>query len=299
MGSSLVVDANDLEELPAHRRIYALQILAKAGAEHDTRLMEAFARVPRENFVGPPPWFFSDFSNYRPVTSTDPVVLYQDVLVCLDTDRGVNNGMPSLHAASFHALGIREGETAVHLGAGTGYYTAIMAELVGPSGRVIAIEYDPGLAETARANLAAYPNVEVFQGDAAEWPKDDADVIYANFALDHPPARWVDNLAVSGRLLFPLGVPAVVDGKRNGFSRYAAFLMIDRRARGFGARFLQPVGFIWGAGQEVPPAGRHAAMEAAFRARGLQRVRSFRWHAPPTQNEWYGEQEWGLSFDEV
>ncbi|WJH39517.1 methyltransferase domain-containing protein [Aliirhizobium terrae] len=289
----------DIDDQPAHRQVYALQLLARIGAESNSRLMAAFARVPREKFVGPPPWSFSDGTRYQAVSSTDPVVLYQDVLVGLDTARGINNGMPSLHAASFHALGIREGETALHLGAGTGYYTAIMAELVGPSGRVIAIEYDAGLAETAKANLSGYPNVEVIQGDAADWPKQDADVVYANFALDHPPARWVDNLAVSGRLLFPLGTPAVVDGRRGGFSRYAAFLMIDRQARGFGARFLQPVGFIWGEGQEATPPGRHAALETAFRGRGLRRVRSFRWQTPPTGNEWYGEEDWGLSFDEV
>jgi protein-L-isoaspartate(D-aspartate) O-methyltransferase len=289
----------DIDDQPAHRQVYALQLLAKIGAEDNTRLMAAFARVPREKFVGPPPWSFSDGMNYQTVSSTDPIVLYQDVLVGLDAARGINNGMPSLHAASFHALGIREGETAVHLGAGTGYYTAIMAELVGPSGRVIAVEYDAGLAETARANLAGYSNVEVIQGDAADWPKQDADVIYANFALDHPPTRWVDNLAVSGRLLFPLGTPAVVDGKRNGYSRAAAFLMIDRQARGFGARFLQPVGFIWGEGKEATPPDRHAALETAFRARGLSRVRSFRWQTPPKGNEWYGEDDWGLSFDEV
>ncbi|SFB58193.1 protein-L-isoaspartate(D-aspartate) O-methyltransferase [Rhizobium sp. NFR07] len=289
----------DIDDQPAHRQVYALQLLAKIGAEENARLMAAFARVPREDFVGPPPWSFSDGTRYQAVSSTDPVVLYQDVLVGLDAARGINNGMPSLHAASFHALGIREGEIAVHLGAGTGYYTAIMAELVGPSGRVIAIEYDVGLAKTAKANLAGYPNVEVIQGDAGDWPKEDADVIYANFALDHPPARWVDNLAVSGRLLFPLGTPAVVDGRRGGFSRYAAFLMIDRRARGFGARFLQPVGFIWGEGKEATPPGRHAALETAFRGRGLRRVRSFRWQTPPTGDEWYGEEDWGLSFDEV
>lgn len=290
-----------LENEPAHRRIYALQLLAKAGIDTNERLLAAFAHVPREDYVGPPPWIFDDVfgGGYRPVASTDPVVLYQDVLVGLVTEKGINNGSPSLHAAAFDALKIREGETVVHMGAGAGYYTAIMAELVGPSGRVIAVEYDASLAQRARTNLASYDNVEVVHGDAFDWPKQEADIVYANFALDHPPESWVENLAPYGRLIFPLGIPAIESSSRSGFTRHAAYLMIDRQAQGFGARFLQPVSFIWGESGKSVPAGRHAGLEAAFRARGLRKVRSLRWKTAPVGQEWYGEEAWGLSVEEA
>ncbi|MBW6420579.1 methyltransferase domain-containing protein [Rhizobium sp. XQZ8] len=285
---------------PIHRQIYARQILAKAGVAKDDRLLAAFAKVAREDFIGPPPWVLSDFQNYRQLASEDPIVLYQDILVGLDTARGVNNGMPSLHVGAIHALGVREGEVVAHLGAGSGYYSAILAELVGPSGKVVAVEYDEALAQQARENLGAYSNVEVVTGDATDWPKEDADVIYANFALDHPPEAWIENLAVSGRLLFPLGFPGTEGGRRNSFTRAAAFLMIDRRAGNrFGARFLQPVSFVWAEGQKPAPVGRHEGLEQAFRSRRGYQVRSFRWQEPPTAGEWYGEEDWGLSFDEV
>jgi protein-L-isoaspartate(D-aspartate) O-methyltransferase len=289
----------NLEDQPAHRRNYALQLLAKAGVDDNARLLAAFACVPREDYVGPPPWIFDDIfgSGYRPVASTDPIVLYQDVLVGLKTEKGINNGSPSLHAAAFDAFKIREGETVVHMGAGVGYYTAIMAELVGPSGRVIGVEYDASLAQRAKANLASYANVEVVQGDAFDWPKQQADVIYANFALDHPPEAWIEKLAPYGRLIFPLGIPAI-EKSRIGFTRHAGYLMIDRQAEGFGARFLQIVSFIWGESTRPVPEGRHAGLEAAFRARGLRRVRSLRWKTEATGEEWYGEKDWGLSFDE-
>lgn len=288
-----------LEDQPAHRRNYALQLLAKAGVDDNERLLAAFARVPREDYVGPPPWIFDDVysGGYRPVASTDPIVLYQDVLVGLKTEKGINNGSPSLHAAAFDAFKIREGETVVHMGAGVGYYTAIMAELVGPSGRVIGVEYDASLAQRAKANLASYANVEVVQGDAFDWPKEEADVIYANFALDHPPEAWIEKLAPYGRLIFPLGIPAI-EKSRSGFTRHAGYLMIDRQARGFGAHFLQIVSFIWGESTRPVPEGRHAGLEAAFRARGLRRVRSLRWKTEATGEEWYGEKDWGLSFEE-
>ncbi|MGI2035690.1 protein-L-isoaspartate O-methyltransferase family protein [Rhizobium panacihumi] len=284
-----------------HRQIYARQILSKAGVSHDARLEKAFATIRREDFVGPPPWLFSDFNRYKELASSDPVVLYQDMLVSLNAHRHVNNGMPSLHAGALHKLGIRDGETVVHLGTGSGYYTAIIAELVGPSGQVIGVEYDGALVERAHQALADYQNVSVIHADALQWVStgDEADVIYANFALDHPPAPWIDNLAIGGRLLFPFGVPVADAGSAPAFSRFAAFLMIDRRARGFGARFLMPVSFIWAEGQDSVPDGRHAALTDAFRKRNLSRVRSFRWRQPRAGEEWYGEDEWGLSFDEV
>jgi protein-L-isoaspartate(D-aspartate) O-methyltransferase len=284
---------------PLHRQLYARQVLAKGGVVDDERLVDAFAAVPREDFVGPPPWVYSDFQNYRELASADPAVLYQDILIGLDTGRGVNNGLPSLHAGALHALKIRPGETVAHMGAGTGYYSAILAELVGRQGRVVAVEYDETLAARARQNLQSYPNIDVVHGDASAWPREDADVIYANFALDHPPPKWIDCLAVSGRLLFPLGVPAVQGGKATGFTAFAAFLLIDRQARGFGARFLQPVSFIWAEGGTPAPGDRHARLTEAFRSRRGYQVRSFRWGKPAQADEWYGEEDWGLRFEEA
>ena len=54
----------------------------------------------------------------------------------------------------------------MHIGTGTGYYTAIMACLVGPSGKVTGIELDASLAARARENLSSYPNVLIVNGDA-------------------------------------------------------------------------------------------------------------------------------------
>ena len=71
--------------------------------------------------------------------------------------RGINNGQPSLHAASIEALAIAEGETVLQIGAGAGYYTAILAHLVGPAGKVIAYEIEPDIAGRARENLACFP----------------------------------------------------------------------------------------------------------------------------------------------
>jgi protein-L-isoaspartate(D-aspartate) O-methyltransferase len=79
--------------------------------------------------------------------------------------RNLNNGQPSLHAALIAAAAPQPGEHVLHIGVGVGYYTAILAELVGATGRVTAIEYDAELAARATANLAQTPHVRVVHGD--------------------------------------------------------------------------------------------------------------------------------------
>ncbi len=83
------------------------------------------------------------------------------MLVAIDARRGINNGQPSLHARCLAALALQGGETVLHIGAGAGYYTAILAHLVGPAGRVVAYEIEPDIADRARENLAGFPQVEL------------------------------------------------------------------------------------------------------------------------------------------
>ncbi|MGO7565709.1 protein-L-isoaspartate O-methyltransferase, partial [Rhizobium johnstonii] len=76
-------------------------------------------------------------------------------------DNGVNNGSPSLHARLLAELDIQICDRIAHIGAGTGYYSAILAELVCTSGHVYAFEMDPDLAAHAQASLAERANVSV------------------------------------------------------------------------------------------------------------------------------------------
>ena len=189
------------------RRAYARQMLAILGVDNPA-IEAAFAAAPREAFLGPPPWTASSpFGGYRPLSGSDPVVLYQDLLIALDPARGVNNGSPSLHAKLIEALGPKPGERIVHVGAGAGYYSAILAELVGPAGQVTAVEFDAALAERAETFLSGRANVRVVHGDGARWPETPADGVYVNFAVSRPADRWIEDLARDGRLVFPLGVP--------------------------------------------------------------------------------------------
>lgn len=137
---------------------------------------------------GLPPWQIARPAGYLALPSADPVLAYQDVLFALSPERGVNNGSPSMHARWLHNAQLKPGEHVVHLGAGTGYYTALIAQLVGAAGQVTAVEFEGRLADFARANLAHLPNVTVVEGDGAGWPREGADCVYVNFSVERPAA---------------------------------------------------------------------------------------------------------------
>jgi protein-L-isoaspartate(D-aspartate) O-methyltransferase len=143
-----------MERIEAHRVFFANLITAKVGIPPGGELATAFASTPRERFVGPPPWKILTPIGYIETPSDDPTFLYQDVVVSLGAEGPLNNGEPTLHARCLSTLAIRKGATVIHVGAGTGYYTNLIAKLVGESGTVEAFEIDPNLARRAVNNLA-------------------------------------------------------------------------------------------------------------------------------------------------
>jgi protein-L-isoaspartate(D-aspartate) O-methyltransferase len=265
------------------RQAYASEVTRSAHVQ-DPRIEAAFAAVPREDFAGSPPWRIGSGGLFGLRSSDDPVRLYEDVLVAIDAQRGINNGQPSLHAQSIAALELKEGETVVQVGAGLGYYTAILAELVGPMGRVIAYEIAPDIAEQAAANLARYPQVEVRARSGVEdLPL--ADAIYVNAAASHPLRPWLDALKPGGRLVFPL--------QAAGSS--GAMLIVTRPDHGqaWPARLLTGVVFIACEGGQDAEMARK--LDEAFRRGRTERVRSLRFGGAPSEADWVRGDGWALS----
>lgn len=285
-------------ELRVVRRAYAKQILAAANVVN-ARLTAAFAAIPREDFVGPGPWMMLRWwgSDYVPTPDADPVYLYTNDLVALLPERRLNNGQPSLHAYLMHQAAPASGEHVVHIGTGTGYYTAILAHLVGPSGRVTGIEYDVELAARAKANLAPYPNVEIIAGDGTLVAFDSANVIYVNAGCTRPAARWLDGLADGGRLILPLTSD---DGFKGGapeqVARSGAVFRVRREGAGYQAAWISPVAIIPCDG------GRDEASEKvlaeAFARGGWQKVtRLYRDAELPDERCWLRGDGWCLAYD--
>jgi protein-L-isoaspartate(D-aspartate) O-methyltransferase len=112
--------------LEDYRRFYAEEIAA-VTALRSPALVEAFAKVPRENFLGPGPWEIAgaDFSmgpqvSYRATQDADPRRIYHNVVVVIDRKRNLNNGHPGTLAAWLDRLEVAPGEQVFHIGAGLG-----------------------------------------------------------------------------------------------------------------------------------------------------------------------------------
>ncbi len=274
-----------MSDILTARRRYAQKLAATAGAG-SSALERAFEAVPREQFLGPPPWLIESIAGF--VQSDDPFALYDDVLVALAADRGINNGQPSLHAQCLAALDIRRDESVIHAGAGTGYYTAILSELVGPGGTVHAYEVERDLADIAASNLADRPWVRVQADSVCDATLPASDVMYVNAGASHPPALWLDALREGGRLLFPLtaddGIGAMLLVTHLGRQRYRA-------------RVFTSVAFI--ACQGARRAADAAAVATALRTHNRARVKSLWRNRQADETAWCVGTDWWLSTADV
>ena len=178
-------------DIDTARHAFAEELRYVAHVRSD-RVIAAFATVPRERFLGPPPWQVFDLTDgYWEIPGDDPGAAYHNVLFAIDAARELNNGHPEFWARLLDKLDIRAGDKVFHVGAGLGYYTAIMAELAGADGAVVAVEIDPGLAERARANLASRANVQVIATDGAVFDPGPVDVIVVNAGATQPMPVWL------------------------------------------------------------------------------------------------------------
>jgi protein-L-isoaspartate(D-aspartate) O-methyltransferase len=276
-----------VKSIQAYRDFYANFIVRSAGSSSE-RLIAAFASVERERYMGKGPWPICVVPGYIPSISDDPRLLYQDVLVGLATERGINNGQPSLHARCLDACAPTVGESVVHIGAGTGYYTAILAALVGATGSVVAYEIEPDLASRARENLMQLPNVRVVSASATEGALPGAEVIYVNAGATHPLASWIDAMNVGGRLIFPLTPNEGV----------GCMLMITRRGQsGYAAAVVSRAAFIPCVGARDDAASQ--ALTTALEATSVNSVKSFRRGTAPDDTAWCVGTDWWLSTAEA
>jgi protein-L-isoaspartate(D-aspartate) O-methyltransferase len=195
------------------RRFFAEEIRFTAPVQ-SSALVEAFGRVPREQFLGPGPWEIASadkrglsamgVAQMSYMSIDDPRQLYHNVVVVLDKAADINNGQPSALACWIDAMDLKSGERAYHLGCGVGYYTAIMAEVVGSEGAVTGSEVRADLAARARQNLRGYPNMTVHVGDGAAFDPGACDAVLINAGVTHPSPLWLDRLRDGGRLIVPL-----------------------------------------------------------------------------------------------
>jgi len=261
--------------------VFAAVVVARAECR-DPAIRAAFAGVPRHEFVGPGPFYFSERG--EPTDSEDPALVYQDAGLGLAPDRDIPTGLPSLHARCIAACEPKPGERVVHVGAGSGYFSAIWAELVGAGGEVTAVEIDAELAERARHNLRDWPRAHVESRSGVELPQ--ADVIYVSAGVERLPRGWLEALRPGGRLLFPL-VPAGEEGSVVIVREIGSRLV-------FSAELICPARFVPCIGTQDEEA--RETLVAALRTKTGDSVRSLRLHPEePDGSAWFAGSGWWLS----
>jgi len=240
-------DTHSMMTLEDCRRFYANEVRFAAGIQ-SAALVDAFARVPREKYLGQPPWqigspqaralSFASLGNMVYTPTENPRDVYHNVVISLDAARDINNGQPSALACWIEALALKHGDRVYHLGCGAGYYTAIMAEVVGAAGAVTASEVHAELASRARENLSAYSNVAVHGGDGAAFDPGERDAILVNAGVTHPHRPWLECLREGGRLVLPItmaATPTVGQG---------LMVRITREGGSYPAAIVSPVGIF-------------------------------------------------------
>jgi protein-L-isoaspartate(D-aspartate) O-methyltransferase len=273
-----------MDRIESHRALFAKLVMANAGVSAASELEAAFASTPRERFVGPPPWRIFTRSGYIEAPADDPALLYQDVVVSLGGQGPFNNGQPTLHAFCIAALDPSNGNRVVHVGAGTGYYTTLLAKLVGETGTVDAYEIEPEFARRAANNLSNFPFVTVHARSGAGGPLPDCDVLYVNAGATGPLDVWLDALRPNGRLLFPM-----THEEGTG-----AMLLITRHENeGFIARFLLQAQFVPCVGARDERSGKR--LSEAFRSGGWAKVKSLHRNNAPDESCWFAGDGWWLS----
>ncbi len=273
-------------ELSAVRRFYARQLGLMAGVL-EPRIEAAFAAIERERFLGAGPWSVLSMmrGTFMTTPDADPVHLYVDTAVSILKAKALNNGQPSLYYRLLADTLVPEGAHVVHVGAGTGYYSAVLAHLVGRAGAVTAIEYEAELAERARDNLLDLPQVEVIRGDATQTPFAPADLILVSAGATHPVDHWLDGLKDGGQLILPL-MPDTGMGVVFG---------IRRRGERFFASALSPVMIYQCVGARNPQSA--AALAEALKRGGQNGVtRLYRGDPPSLESVWLRGENWCLAY---
>ncbi len=181
---------DDIRFARARERMVAEQLRARDIT--DERVLAAMAKVPRHRFV--PEAVREQAYEDRPLPIGYGQTISQPYIVAYMT-QALELGPEAKTRARV-----------LEIGTGSGYQAAVLAELVH---QVYTIEIIKELAERARATLAAlgYTNVFVRHGDGyLGWPEQAPfDGIVVTAAPDHVPQPLVDQLAVGGRLVVPVG----------------------------------------------------------------------------------------------
>ena len=153
------------------------------------RLDEAFAAVPRRDFLPAAQQRYADLDQALPI------------------GHEVTNSQPTTVRNMLTLLDPQPGDRVLDVGSGSGWTTALLAWLVGPSGSVVGVERIPDLVEAARQALRGMVAVSIHQAEAGVlgWPAGAPyDRVLVSAAARTMPSALLEQLAVGGVLVVPV-----------------------------------------------------------------------------------------------
>jgi protein-L-isoaspartate(D-aspartate) O-methyltransferase len=167
----------------------------------DHRVSDAFAATPRAGFL--------------PRAARARAAYDGPIQIGL----GQTNSQPRTVADMLRLLDVRTGDRILDVGAGSGWSTALLAHLTGPSGEVVGVELEPALVDFGRANLARtgrpWARIEWALPGVLGWP-DEApyDRVLVSAEAQKLPRELVDQLTEDGRMVAPVaGFMLLVEGR--------------------------------------------------------------------------------------
>jgi protein-L-isoaspartate(D-aspartate) O-methyltransferase len=171
----------------------------RARGISDPRILDAMLRVPRHEFV-PEPYGAQAYEDH-------PLPIGEEQTI----------SQPYIVALMLESLQLKPTDKVLEVGTGSGYATALLAEL---AGKVFSIERHPALAQNARKVLAGrgYSNIQVMTGDGTLGLPTAApfDAILVSAAAPDLPAALLAQLREGGRMIIPVGT---VDSQQLQFIR--------------------------------------------------------------------------------
>ena len=164
--------------------------LTDAGVLKTSRIVDAFRTIDRADFV-PRKYLNEAYGDYP-----------------LPLGYGQTISQPTTVAFMLEKLQPQAGEKILDVGSGSGWTTALLAQIVGPAGKVCGVEIVPELAELGRKNLANYElnwaEIKLVTGELGCPPLAPFDKILVSAAAEEPPDELLSQLKSGGRLVIPI-----------------------------------------------------------------------------------------------
>lgn len=167
-----------------------IEIMKTTGFLNDIKIESAFRKIPRHNFVPE--------SLQNRAYDNAPISIMKNQTI----------SQPSVVSRMTEWLDLRDGQKVLEIGSGSGWQSAILANLVG-RGKIFTVERHAKLADFAKKNLEklGIKNVEIIHGDGKLGLPGESpfDRIIITAACKEVPSKLLDQLDLDGLLIAPVG----------------------------------------------------------------------------------------------